>query len=868
MLIVVLFHLDLPWMKGGYLGVDIFFVLSGFLITTLLVQEWTTHGRIDLKQFWIRRARRLLPAMLVVLGAVAVFAVFFAESEQLDDIRTQGLASLFYVTNWARAFDSTSYFDQFAAKSPLEHYWSLAIEEQFYLVWPAVTVALFSWRARAKGPLNRARRYDVPLWLVGAVGAAASAGLMALLYTPDNSSLYFRTDTRVQGLLIGVALAALYDGLGKRLLASPPKWLVPAGWASAAIFSVAAVFDVPPVLLYQGGFLVIAVLTATVIVAAMAKQRSSLDRALSLRPFRFFGRISYGLYLWHWPIILALTPQRTGLSLPVLNVLRFGLSVGAAVLSLLLIEVPIRERRLPIKFELASIGAVPVLLAVALIATTGGAEKTLEEAYAQDQQVVAPTQAVEPVEAPAELSTLVLGDKLARSLPAEWGNSNGDGPERNNVTLAGSGCDDATTLCEGWRDRWAARVEQVDPDVVVVAIRSWEDFDEADTELNVFDSAATERGYTEGMDRLVRQLGAGPTEEGGRTVVLLTAPPINDTSSFDAFAVERSREAAQQVATRSGGAVEHVQLEGLWCGAVHCVDRARLNPAAGEFNVISPNPEAFGAALAGVSRRAVRDHLTQEAMGDQLRVLLLGDSIAWSIGSNFFGSESKAASQPILLWNRAEFSCYPDPAPGSRLSLPGTVVTECPDWAERWPTYVDEFAPQIVLVPVSQWMILDRTVDGKLVKFDSDEMRQRIKKYYGQTIDVLSQSGSLVVLTTVIPNVESVNSGSLEKNLEESQRREVALNKVIAEVVASRSENAALIDLAGWICDGTDCAEEVDGVRLRPDGGHFTPDSSPLAGAFLSEELQRIAEERGLGPDAAKPTPNVSPEASAADADN
>ena len=94
-------------------------------------------------------------------------------------------------------------------------------------MWPLITVALFSWRARARGPLNRAHRYDVPLWLVGTVGAAASAGLMALLYTPDNSSLYFRTDTRVQGLLVGVALAALYDGLGKRLLASPPKWLVP-----------------------------------------------------------------------------------------------------------------------------------------------------------------------------------------------------------------------------------------------------------------------------------------------------------------------------------------------------------------------------------------------------------------------------------------------------------------------------------------------------------------------------------------------------------------------------------------------------------------------------------------------------------------
>ena len=183
-----------------------------------------------------------------------------------------------------------------------------------------------------------------------------------------------------------------------------------------------------------------------------------------------------------------------------------------------------------------------------------------------------------------------------------------------------------------------------------------------------------------------------------------TAPPINDPTSFDAFAVERSREAAQQVATRSGGDVEHVQLGSLWCGQVQCVDTARLNPAEGEFNLISPNPEAFGGALAGVARRSVRRHLTQEAMGDQLRVLLFGDSVAWSIGSNFFGA-TDARSTPFLLWNKAEFSCFPDPAPGRRQGLPGTVTTECPDWAQRWPTYVEEFAPDIVLVPVSQWMI-------------------------------------------------------------------------------------------------------------------------------------------------------------------
>ncbi len=856
-LTVVFFHLELGWMRGGYLGVDVFFVLSGFLISTLLIREWTKHGRIDLKGFWVRRARRLLPAMLVVLAAVAAFAVFLAQPEQLSDIRSQGLASLFYVTNWARAAEKTSYFDTFAAKSPLEHYWSLAIEEQFYVVWPLVVMALFTWRSRAKGTLDRARRYDVPLGLVGLIGAAASATLMAVLYSPDNSSLYFRTDTRVQGLLIGVALAALFDAVGRRLMAAPPAWLVPAGWAAGLAFLVAIVTDVTPAWLYQGGFLLIAVLTAVVILAAMAHPRSSLDRALSVRPLRFFGRISYGLYLWHWPVILALTPERTGLPMPALNVLRFAISVALAVVSLLVLEVPIRERRLPVRVEFASLGVVPVALAVALLVTTTGGELTLEEAYAADQRTTAPVQTVAPVATPNHTDTLVLGDELALALPANWGDPDGDGPATGSVTLAGTACDDATRLCDDWRQRWKARVDQASPDVVMVAIRNWQPFDDTNAKMDVFDAALTESAFVDGMDRLATELGAGPTADGGRTVVFLTAPKRSEDGSLDPFVVERTREAARQVTVRRNGAVQEVSMERLWCGPVRCIDQARLYPAKGRFEVVSPNAEAFGTALAGVARRAVTDHLAREASGDQLRVLLVGDSVAWSIGSNFHGT-TKAADQKILLWNQAEFACYPDPAPGPRLGLPGTVSTECPDWAERWPTYLDEFQPQVVLLPVSQWMILDRDVDGRRIAFDSDEMRRRIKKYYGQTIDVMSKTGALVVLTTVIPNVASTKSITKDADVAESQRREVALNKIITELVASRPDDAALIDLAGWICEGTKCAEELDGVRLRPDGGHFSSESSPLAGAFLTEELERVAKERGLSPDADATTATTS----------
>ncbi|MCB1027451.1 MAG: SGNH/GDSL hydrolase family protein, partial [Microthrixaceae bacterium] len=541
----------------------------------------------------------------------------------------------------------------------------------------------------------------------------------------------------------------------------------------------------------------------------------------------------------------------------------FALSVALAVVSLLALEVPIRERRMPVRFEFAGLGAVPVLLAVALLATTTGAGPTLEEAYAADQTAEAPLDAAPAVAPPDHLDTLVLGDVLALSLPPDWGDPDGDGPATGTVTLAGTGCADATVVCDDWRAQWQARIAETQPDVIMLAIRSWQAFDDTNAKLDVFDAADTESAYTEGMDRLVDELGAGPTDEGGRTVVFLTTPAREDDGSLDSFAVERTREAAQQVASRRNGAVEEVPVEGLRCGAVMCVDRARLNPDERVLNLVSPNPETFGVALAGVSRRAVTDHLAREAAGDQLRVLMLGDSVAWSIGSNFQG-DSKPQDQSLLLWNQAEFACYPDPAPGPRLGVAGEVVTECADWAERWPAYLDEFSPQIVLVPVSQWMVLDRRVDGRLIEFDSDEMRDRIKAFYGQTIDVLGQDGALVVLATVIPNVPSSKSISTDAELAEIQRREVALNSVIAELVAERSDDADLIDLAGWICDGTECQEEVDGVQLRPDGGHFTPESSPLAGAFLTGELERIAAERGLGPDDEQGTESASAEDPAA----
>src|ERR671917_1081296 len=192
---VLLYHAELSWIRGGFLGVEVFFVISGYLITTLLLTEWHQQGRINLMGFWLRRVRRLLPALYLLLVVTLAFAVVFLPGE-VARLRGDALAAFGYVTNWYLILGEQSYFETVGRPSLLLHLWSLAVEEQFYLLWPPLFVA----------GIILLRRYAL---LVALAGAAASALLMAFLYQPDvdPSRIYYGTDTRATGLLLGAALA-------------------------------------------------------------------------------------------------------------------------------------------------------------------------------------------------------------------------------------------------------------------------------------------------------------------------------------------------------------------------------------------------------------------------------------------------------------------------------------------------------------------------------------------------------------------------------------------------------------------------------------------------------------------------------------
>ncbi|MSV99930.1 MAG: acyltransferase family protein [Actinobacteria bacterium] len=335
-LAVLCYHGGVSWVPGGFLGVDVFFVLSGFLITTLLLKELRSRETIGLVAFWARRARRLLPALFLVLIFCAIFVLFFTTPGTYPSFGADALSSLLYVANWHFIFQGSNYFALGAAPSLLEHTWSLAIEEQFYVLWPLILLGLFRIGARTK-----------ILFGVCLVGALASTAWMAWLFHhgASLSRLYYGTDTHAECILIGAALALAFLALNRQPLSR--RWqqvLGGAGWIGLGLIGFLMWHTTfSDSFLYQGEFLLLALSAAALTLCASVCARSVLTRLLSLGILVFLGRISYGLYLWHFPLFQWLSASRVHLSgWPLLGV-RIGVTLVVAICSFFFVERPIRH---------------------------------------------------------------------------------------------------------------------------------------------------------------------------------------------------------------------------------------------------------------------------------------------------------------------------------------------------------------------------------------------------------------------------------------------------------------------------------------------------------------------------------------------
>jgi peptidoglycan/LPS O-acetylase OafA/YrhL len=402
---VIGYHLGHRWLPGGFLGVDLFFVLSGYLITGLLLDEYARRGRISFATFYARRSRRLLPALVLVLVAVATGVRWLEPAWHWSDRRGDLLATLCYVANWHFIATDQSYFAEFAAQSPLRHAWSLAIEEQFYLVWP-VLIALC---------LRYARRW---LPAVLTVGAVASAVAMMVMYAEENPTrAYAGTDARAQQLIIGALLAVC--------AVRSARWAAITAIAAtvASIALVATVRDSGG-FYYRGGATLVALVFAGLLYAVDNAPRSPLTRLLGLAPVAWCGRISYGLYLWHWPILLFF-PQLPAVAVVVVV---FGLATA----SYYLVERPVRRGlpafavRTPARVGVAA-AVVLGLCATSVVAATGYGSAHQREQVALAAQApkldrVCPSTTdytricLRVPTPPGRAVVAVIGDSVARSL--------------------------------------------------------------------------------------------------------------------------------------------------------------------------------------------------------------------------------------------------------------------------------------------------------------------------------------------------------------------------------------------------------------------------------------------------------------------
>lgn len=451
---VVAYHLEPDLVPGGFLGVTMFFVLSGYLITGLLLAESTADQHIDLGSFWKRRIRRLLPAGLLGIAVAIVVAQWVGDAHQLTTLPGDVVGGVTYTLNWHFIASGVQYGTAYLQPSVLQHYWSLAIEEQFYIL-ISLLAALLAWKVRRRAV------WGAVLGLL----AAASLGLTFSIGVEHRFDIYFNTGTRAVEMLVGSLLAVALTGREARLAASAHRWwFLALGWPAIAVLAwLVLTVDVGETWLYRGGFTVVALVTALTIVAAHL--RSPFSWVMARRALVGIGLVSYGIYVYHWPLFILISPETTPLTGVGLIAARLSATAVLTLLSYWLVETPIRSGAFE-GHRIAAIAASCSAIALVCVASVAVSSGSTDRARALAPPTDGNPAFEIPVNAGRPTSIVVIGDSILHdSVPALRDRARD--LDIDFIALGGP----RQTLFQ-YRDAWFAAVadavDRLDPDVVVL----------------------------------------------------------------------------------------------------------------------------------------------------------------------------------------------------------------------------------------------------------------------------------------------------------------------------------------------------------------------------------------------------------------
>ena len=420
-ILVIIFHSGLGWLPGGFLGVSVFFTLSGFLITSLLINECENTGRIDLKAFWGRRLRRLAPASLVAIAGVVGLASWLSTSIEASRIKGDAISATLYFSNWRFIYSGHSYGELFASPSPLQHLWSLSIEEQLYVIVPVVIAGLFA--------LGLRRRAIGIVFLIAVAGST-----IATMFTNSHELIYYGTHTRAAELLLGSALACLFGHRIERLAVQKAKplstmYIVPL----LGVIVLARFSSVDSPWVYSGLLTLFAGLSAICLIASV--HAGPVRSILSSSPLVRIGEVSYGLYLIHWPVIVWLNSERVDLQPTALFGVQVIVTVILTVASYWLIEQPIRRRKVLLSVRWAASTFVAAVVGVLILAsailasastqvdttpdvlvTIASTSSVADSSNVTSTTIVSSSAKPARVDRTGPLSVLVIGDSTAENI--------------------------------------------------------------------------------------------------------------------------------------------------------------------------------------------------------------------------------------------------------------------------------------------------------------------------------------------------------------------------------------------------------------------------------------------------------------------